>query len=126
MDVQSVLETEPVSQPIASEVPPNRIWWRGPDHLVAVVATILIVFLHVCITPNVGGLWRDEVNTINLATLPTWHDVWEFHNQDSFPILFASTARIWSAFFGSGDDSFRLLGLIIGLGVLAAFWINAR
>ena len=73
-----------------------------------------------------GGLWRDEVNTINLATLPTWHDVWQFHNQDSFPLLFAATARIWSGFFGSGDDSIRILGLIIGLAVVAAFWINAR
>jgi hypothetical protein len=126
MDVQSVLETEPVSQPIAPEVPPNRIWWRRPDHLVAVVATTLIVFLHVCITPNVGGLWRDEVNTINLATLPSWHDVWQFHNEDSFPLLFASTVRVWSGFFGSGDDSIRLLGLMIGLAVVAAFWINAR
>src|SRR5437667_5538396 len=126
MGVQSVLEAEPFALPAVSRAAPNRAWWRRPDHLVAVVATTLIVFLHVCITPNVGGLWRDEVNTINLATLPTWHDVWQFHNEDSFPILFASTARIWSAFFGSGDDSIRILGLTIGLGLVAAFWINAR
>lgn len=105
---------------------PRRQWWRRPDHLVAVLATILIVFLHVCFTPNVGGLWRDEVNTINLATLPTWHDLWQFHNQDSFPLLFASTVRIWSGFFGSGDNSIRILGLVVGLAVVAALWINAR
>ena len=126
MDVQSVVEAEPLSLAAVSEVTPNRVWWRRPDHLVAVVATTLIVFLHVCLTPNVGGLWRDEVNTINLATLPTWHDLWQFHNQDSFPLLFASTVRIWSGVFGSGDDSIRLLGLMIGLAVVAAFWINAR
>ena len=126
MDVQSVIETEPVSLPLTSAAGPNRVWWRRPDHLVAVVATIVIVFLHACLTPNVGGLWRDEVNTINLATLPTWHDVWEFHNQDSFPLLFASTVRIWSGLFGSSDESIRLLGLIIGFGVVGAFWINAR
>jgi hypothetical protein len=126
MELQSVLQTEQVSLPAVSQAAPNRAWWRRPDHLLAVVATTLIVFLHVCFTPNVGGLWRDEVNTVNLATLPTWHDVWEFHNQDSFPLLFASTVRIWSGFFGSGDDSIRLLGLIIGLALVAAFWINAR
>ena len=126
MDLPSVLETESVSLPVASDNVPTKVWWRRPDHLVAVVATTLIVFFHVCFTPNVGGLWRDEVNTINLATLPTWHDLWQFHNQDSFPLLFASTVRIWSGCFGVGDDSFRLLGLIIGLAVVAAFWINAR
>jgi hypothetical protein len=126
MELQSVLQTEQVSRPVVSQAAANRPWWRRPDHLLAIVATTLIVFLHVCLTPNVGGLWRDEVNTVNLATLPTWHDVWEFHNQDSFPLLFASTVRIWSGFFGSGDDSIRLLGLIIGLAVVAAFWINAR
>jgi hypothetical protein len=128
MELRSVLEAEPgpVAPPARVEIPSTRVWWRRPDHLVAVVATIVIIFLHVCLTPNVGGLWRDEVNTLNLATLPTWHDVWEFHNQDSFPLLFAGSVRIWSRFFGSGDDTMRVLGLIIGLGVVAALWINAR
>jgi hypothetical protein len=85
-----------------------------------------VFLLHVCLTPNVGALWRDEVNTINLATQPTWHDVWRFHNQDSFPLLFAATVRIWSTFFSASDESIRLLGLLIGLGGVGAFWINAR
>jgi hypothetical protein len=126
MDLPSVLETEPVSPPVTTHTVLTPAWWQRPDHLLAVAATTLTVFLHVCFTPSVGGLWRDEINTINLATLPTWHDLWQFHNQDSFPLLFASTARIWSSYFGAGDDSFRLLGLIIGLAVVAAFWINAR
>jgi hypothetical protein len=126
MELRSVLEAEPVSALAASAPAARRVWWRQPDHVVAVAATILVLFLHICLTPNVGGLWRDEVNTVNLATVPTWHDLWQFHNQDSFPLLFASTVRVWSGFFGSGDDSIRLLGLIIGLAVVAAFWINAR
>lgn len=96
------------------------------DQLVALAATALIVFLHVWFTPSVGGLWRDEVNTVNLATLPTWADLWSFHNQDSFPLLFAALVRVWSGFFGAGDQSLRILGLSIGLGLVAAFWINAR
>jgi hypothetical protein len=101
-------------------------WWQRLDCLVAIVATALIVFAHICFSPNVGGLWRDEVNTINLATMPTWAEVWQFHNQDSFPLLFAAVVRVWSSVFGSGDDSIRLLGLIIGLGLVAALWLNAR
>jgi hypothetical protein len=124
--MSAVLEAGAMSPPAAEEASANRPWWWWPDYLVAVVATILVIFLHVCLTPNVGGLWRDEVNTVNLATLPTWQDVWQFHNQDSFPLLFASTVRLWSALFGSSDDSLRVLGLLIGLGGVAAFWINAR
>lgn len=97
-----------------------------PDLLVALAGTTLIVFLHVCFTPAVGGLWRDEVNTLNLATLPNWGNLWEFHNQDSFPLLFAALVRTWSGLFGASDDSLRVLGLLIGLGVVAALWINAR
>jgi hypothetical protein len=126
MDRASVVETEPVYLPVASESVSTRAWWRRSDHLLAVAATVLILFLHACFTPKVGGLWRDEVNTINLATMPTWHGVWEFHNQDSFPLLFASTVRIWSGLFGPSDESIRLLGLMIGLGLVGALWVNAR
>jgi hypothetical protein len=103
-----------------------RSWLGRPDLLVALAGTTWIVFLHVCFSPGVGGLWRDEVNTLNLATLPAWGDLWEFHNQDSFPLLFAALLRSWSGLFGTSDDSLRFLGLLIGLGVVAALWINAR
>lgn len=102
------------------------VQWRYADFFVALAATFIIVLLHVWFTPNVGGLWRDEVNTVNLATLPTWADLWRFQHQDSFPLLFASTVRIWSGLFGSTDDSLRLLGLLIGLCGIGAIWINAR
>ena len=103
-----------------------RSWRMRPDLVVALTGTTLIVLLHVCFSPGVGGLWRDEVNTLNLATLPTWGSLWKFHNQDSFPLLFAALVRSWSGIFGGTDDSLRFLGLLIGLGVVAALWINAR
>jgi hypothetical protein len=126
MELPSALQTEAVSPSAASGSPPKQVWWRRPDHLVALLATIFITVLHVCYAPSVGGLWRDEVNTVNLATLPTWYDLWQFQNQDSFPLLFASTVRVWSGFFGSGDDSIRFLGLLIGLALVGAFWVNVR
>jgi hypothetical protein len=126
MELPFVPKAEPISLPAVSASALSRVRWRRADHLVALGATLLIIFLHVCLTPNVGGLWRDEVNTVNLATVPTWHDVWRFQNQDSFPLLFAGTVRIWSYFFGADDDSIRLLGLLIGLSLVGALWINAR
>lgn len=117
-----MLQAEPRKAILISD----RAWLRRPDQLVAIAATALIVLLHVCLAPNLGGLWRDEVNTVNLATLPIWSDVWTFHNQDSFPLLFAALVRLWAVVFGSGDGSLRVLGSIIGLGVVAASWVSAR
>jgi len=129
MELRSAATTDLIvaepSRPLTSETLPRRAWWQQTDYVVALAATALIVFLHVWFTPNVGGLWRDEVNTVNLATLPTWADLWRFHNQDSFPLLFASIVRLWSGLFGSGDESLRLLGLLIGLSGVVALWVNA-
>jgi hypothetical protein len=127
MELRSAATTDliPAEPSRPSETVAWRVWWQQTDYFIALAATALIVFLHVWFTPNVGGLWRDEVNTVNLATLPTWTDLWRFHNQDSFPLLFASIVRLWSGLFGSGDESLRLLGLLIGLSGVIAFWVNA-
>jgi hypothetical protein len=124
MEATALPEAEQTVVTPTKQRPPA--WLSRADEFVAWAATLLIVLLHICLTPNVGGLWRDEVNTVNLATLPAWSDLWTFHNQDSFPLLFAALVRIWSTAFGSGDDSLRLLGLLIGLSVVAAFWLSGR
>ncbi len=115
--------------PTATPAPPStrlKNWLARPDYILALATTALVIFLHVCLTPNVGGLWRDEANTVNLATLPTLGAILEHLDNDSFPLLFAGIVRYWSKFFGSGDDSLRVLGLGIGLGGVAAIWLNAR
>jgi len=107
----------------------TRLWnWVNRFEWIAVLmVALLAVALHVRFVTHVGGLWRDEANSVHLATLPTLGQVWHFLDYDSFPILFFAVLRIWSGVFGSYNDAaLRALGCITGLGVLGALWLNAR
>ena len=100
----------------------DRLEWFA----IALVALTAIA-LHLRFVTQVGGLWRDETNSVNLATLPTFADVWRFLDYDSFPVLYFAVLRGWTGIFGVGNDAaLRALGLLIGLGMLGTLWANAR
>lgn len=64
---------------------------------------------------------------MGLSTLPAFGDVWSNLESDSFPILWLVIIRQFSALFGPMNDSaFRVFGFVIGVGVIAALWLNAR
>ena len=88
---------------------------------------LIAVSLHVRFVTHVGGLWRDEANSVQVATLPAFRDIWRCLEFDSFPILFFGLLRGWTAVFGADNDAaLRALGLVVGVGILAALLINAR
>ena len=105
-------------------------WGRWTDALDAVLITLVVILtvaLHLRFVTHVGGLWRDETNSVDLATLPTVGEVWRFLDYDSFPILFFAVLRVWLGVFGPANDAaLRVLGCLIGLGLLGALWFNAR
>jgi hypothetical protein len=83
--------------------------------------------LHVRFVTHVGGLWRDEANSVHLANLPSFGEVLGFLDYDSFPILFFAVLRGWSVAFGSDNDAaLRALGCVTGFAVLGALLFNAR
>jgi hypothetical protein len=91
-------------------------------------ALLLVLFtLHVTIFQYSGGLWRDEVNSVNLVNLPSMVDFWEKFQSDSFPILWFLLLKVWIFIgFGGTDLALRAMGLIIGLGTLGALWYSGR
>ena len=100
----------------------HRAEWLAAALLSAAVAGLHLLFLR-----HAGGLWRDEVVSFNIANQPslleTWGSVWH----DSFPALFHSVLRAWIGLgLGAADADIRLLGFIIGLSLLGAFWWNGR
>ncbi len=102
-------------------------WLVRPEWLTFALLALVAVALHIRFVTAVGGLWRDETNSVNLATLPTLAQVWRFLDYDSFPVLYFAVLRGWTAIFGLGnDEALRVLGLLIGLGILGALWANAR
>ena len=97
------------------------------DWIVAICATVAAILLHTIFLTHAGGLWRDEASFVRLATLPSWHDTWRMYVHDSFPILLPAIIRAWCALgWGETDFGLRILGLINGLLLLAAFWVASR
>ena len=85
--------------------------------------TLSATYLHVLFLLNAGGLWRDEADLVNLSLLPSFSEVWQNLPHDSCPILMHLAVRAWSAAsLGNTDLGLRVLGLIIGLFLLLAFW----
>jgi len=89
--------------------------------------TLVAGYLHILVLLNAGALWRDEVSTVNLATLPSFVETWRMVMHHSNPILFPSLVRGWAALgFGRTDFELRILGFAIGLSVVAAVWLAGR
>lgn len=93
---------------------------------VAILLTGLAVCLHVVFMRHAGALWRDEVSTLNLATMPHLPEVWGNLHYDSFPVFWVMVLRVWAGLGLAGDQGLRLLGFLVGILVLVALWFNAR
>ena len=93
-----------------------------PEMAAALLLSLVALGLHLVFLNHPGGLWRDEVNTVNLAG----HSSLGNMAKDSFPVLMPLLVRGWTAIgLGEGDFGLRALGVLIGLGLLAALWISA-
>jgi hypothetical protein len=105
----------------------SRDWLVRLEWFAFILIGLCAIALHVRFITHVGGLWRDEANSVNLATLPSFGQIWSLLEYDSFPILFAIVLRVWTAVFGvENDAALRALGLFIGLGVIGVLFRNAR
>ena len=94
---------------------------------VAALLTIGAIWLQGVAAASAGPLWRDEANTVALATMPTMSEVWRNLQFDSFPLLWIGIIRVYSGIVGpSNDAAYRALGFAVGVGVTAALWIVAR
>jgi hypothetical protein len=88
----------------------------------AALISAAILWLHFHFWQNAGGLWRDEVNLINLAGS---HSLAVMAN-DSFPVLMPLLVHVWAGLgLGGSDAGLRLLGMLIGLAMPAALWVAA-
>jgi hypothetical protein len=108
----------------------NKSFWRKislAEWSIAGLLTIAVACLHVVFFRHAGALWRDEIGIVNVALLPSWEEVLKTLPHDHCPILFPALVRVWSeAGPGDTDASLRILGLGIGLLLLAAFWMTNR
>ena len=83
--------------------------------LAALLVIVAAAGLHLDFFSHAGGFWRDEVNSINVAS----HSSLDEFRKDSFPVLFPLLVHGWLN-FGPGESTLRVLGVSIGFGILAA------
>lgn len=93
----------------------------------ALLLTVLIVFLEARFSTHAGALWRDEVSTLQLATRPTYADVFRTLSLDSAPALYPTLLRLWTSPWSAGasDGSVRAFGLVVATGMVGAIWVSA-
>lgn len=99
---------------------------RKIEWLFALLGTGMVISLHWVFATHAGGLWRDEVNTVSVANLPSLRELWNHIEFDSFPVVWLLVIRFWSTITSNSDWSFRLLGMAVATASIAALWINAR
>ncbi|HEV2330093.1 MAG TPA: hypothetical protein VGY56_15025 [Verrucomicrobiae bacterium] len=94
---------------------------KKPEWIVAVLITLAVCALHFYYWLNIGGLWRDEVNLIVLSQRHSFAEM----AKDSFPVLMPLIVRLWFIVgLGGTDLHLRLIGLLVGLGTVAALWVG--
>jgi hypothetical protein len=91
-----------------------------PEWIVAYLITAAAIALHFYYWLHIGGLWRDEANLVHLSGT---HSLGEME-RDSFPLFMPFLLHAWLAAGLGSDLALRLLGLLVGLGILAALWVS--
>jgi len=99
----------------------------GMETMVALAGTAFAAILLVITAISAGPLWRDEVNSINIAEMSSLKELWNNMPFESFPPLWPLILRGYGQLGLAGSDlSIRLLGLCVGLLFLASLWLCAR
>ena len=95
--------------------------------IAALSLTGAAVLLHFFSFTQAGGLWRDEIAIANIATLPSLAETFRALPHDHCPIVFPAVVRIWTALgLAQTTTGMRVLGLGIGLFLIASFWVASR
>src|SRR5438105_9527161 len=96
------------------------------EWMVALAITLVVVWLDVNYARHAGALWRDEANSLVMATYPSLKTTWDRLRFDSFPMLWYVVLRGWvRAGLGQTDTGLRAFGLLVNVGILAILWLNA-
>jgi hypothetical protein len=99
----------------------------GTEAAVALAGTIFMAVLITLTAMYAGPLWRDEINTLNVALMPSLHQLWQNMSFESFPPFWPLLERGCSLIgLVNGDASVRVLGLYVGLFFLISIWLSAR
>jgi hypothetical protein len=88
--------------------------------------TVFLIILHIQFCRHAGPLWRDEISSVRVATMPTLKESWRLLGFENHPFFHYLVLRAW-CFLGLGATDFglRVLCLLIGLLIVSALWASA-
>ena len=105
----------------------KRIPKSGIETVAALSATAFSAMLLVLTAMNAGPLWRDEVDTFNLARMPSLRDIWHNQQFESSPLLWPLLVRGCGMLaLVDSDIGVHSLGLAVGLFFLTSLWLCQR
>jgi hypothetical protein len=111
----------------SKNVAPLRALKLEAEPAAALIGTAFMAVLLGFTAIYAGPLWRDEVNTINVALMPSLAEMWRNLPFESFPPLWPLLLRGAGCLgLADSDASIRILGLGVGLTFIGALWLSAR
>jgi dolichyl-phosphate-mannose-protein mannosyltransferase len=99
---------------------------QGAEWGIAILLTGIALFYHFTFFTHAGGLWRDEINSVAFARMPSMAITYDSLRYDSFPLLSTVALRGWVATVGATDTGLRIFGLLVGVLLLGALWLTCR
>jgi hypothetical protein len=99
---------------------------RRAEFTLAILLSLMLVFLLIVRIEHAGPLWRDECAVVQLARMQSVTDIARNFQHEAFPPLFPLIIRAYTALSGSSDTALRLFGFCVGCAVIVAYWITAR
>jgi len=90
------------------------------------LVTVVGVGLHLVFMTHAAALWRDEVNSLQFALMPSLSSVYASLQFDSVPLLSTLVLRGWvKAGWGATDYGLRVFGFVVGVGLLGMLWLTS-
>jgi hypothetical protein len=95
------------------------------EWVLAILLTAVVLFLLNVRVTHVGGLWRDECESVQLVQMPRLADVFGHVGYSSFPVLFTVVLKAYIALFGDSDLALRAFGYAVGVAFIITAWFHS-
>src|SRR4051812_38833192 len=86
---------------------------RRAEWVVALLLTVIVLFLIVVRVTHAGALWRDECETLQVSRMPTLAEIHRTLEYTSLPLPFVLLLRDYTSVFGTTDFALRAIGLVV-------------